>query len=93
MGEPKRVKRRILSAGAGMVTITALEGLACGNPVAPRHDMPHEQDPEKVEQPGEDAVDPSATAAPAVSASASAATEAPEVPPADSVSDSEQEKQ
>lgn len=29
-------KRRILTAGVGIAAITALEGLACGNPVAPR---------------------------------------------------------
>jgi hypothetical protein len=44
MSKPERTKRRILTASAGVVAITAVEGLACGNPVAPRHDMPHEQD-------------------------------------------------
>lgn len=46
MSEPKRTKRRLLSAGAGMVAITAVEGLARGNPVSPRYDMPREQDPD-----------------------------------------------
>ncbi|MEO8704640.1 MAG: hypothetical protein ABI867_31585 [Kofleriaceae bacterium] len=30
------VKRRILTVSAGAVFVTALEGIACGNPVAPR---------------------------------------------------------
>jgi hypothetical protein len=30
------MKRRILTVGAGAVVVTALEGIACGNPVAPR---------------------------------------------------------
>lgn len=29
-----------------MVAITAVEGLARGNPVSPRYDMPREQDPD-----------------------------------------------
>jgi hypothetical protein len=36
-------KRRILTAGVGIAAITALEGLACGNPVAPSR---HQYDPE-----------------------------------------------
>ncbi len=30
-----RTKRKILTAGFGIAAMTALEGLACGNPVAP----------------------------------------------------------
>lgn len=29
-------KRKLLVVGAGAVVITVLEGIACGNPVAPR---------------------------------------------------------
>ncbi len=29
-------KRRVLTAGLGIAAYTALEGLACGNPVEPR---------------------------------------------------------
>jgi hypothetical protein len=31
-----RTKRKLLVVGAGAIVITALEGIACGNPVAPR---------------------------------------------------------
>lgn len=31
-----RTRRRILTAGIGLAAVTALEGIACGNPVAPR---------------------------------------------------------
>jgi hypothetical protein len=31
-----KTKRRILTAGAGVAAFTAVEGLACGNPVEPR---------------------------------------------------------
>ncbi len=40
MREPKRTKRRILTAGIGVAAFTALEGIACGNPVAPRWETP-----------------------------------------------------
>lgn len=36
----KQTKRRLLTASAGMVAITALEGIACGNPVAPPIEPP-----------------------------------------------------
>jgi hypothetical protein len=32
-----RVRRRLLTAGVGVVAITAVEGLACGNPMEPAH--------------------------------------------------------
>ncbi|HZF52686.1 MAG TPA: hypothetical protein VE093_28720 [Polyangiaceae bacterium] len=35
MRELSRAKRRILTASAGAAVFTALEGLACGNPVEP----------------------------------------------------------
>ncbi len=35
MTKTHRGKRRILSAGIGIAAITALGGLACGNPVEP----------------------------------------------------------
>ncbi len=35
MHETKRGRRRLLSIGAGAVAFTAIEGLACGNPVEP----------------------------------------------------------
>lgn len=35
MSKPDRSTRRILSAGVGVAAITALAGLACGNPVEP----------------------------------------------------------
>jgi hypothetical protein len=39
----KRTKRRILTAGAGVVAFTAFEGLACGNPVAPSYEAPRDE--------------------------------------------------
>jgi hypothetical protein len=36
MSNAKRTRRRLLSAGVGAVAFTALEGLACGNPLEPR---------------------------------------------------------
>lgn len=35
MSDTKGTKRKILTAGIGIAAYTALEGLACGNPVAP----------------------------------------------------------
>jgi hypothetical protein len=35
MSKTKGARRTILTAGAGIAVYTALEGLACGNPVAP----------------------------------------------------------
>ncbi|MBL0217605.1 MAG: hypothetical protein IPQ07_27490 [Myxococcales bacterium] len=33
---PPRTRRRLLGAGLGLAAFTALEGLACGNPLEPR---------------------------------------------------------
>jgi hypothetical protein len=35
MDRSRGTRRKILTAGAGIAVFTALEGLACGNPVAP----------------------------------------------------------
>ena len=35
-------KRPLLVVGAGAIVITALEGIACGNPVSPKHRVPME---------------------------------------------------
>ena len=35
MDKSRGTRRKILTAGAGIAVYTALEGLACGNPVAP----------------------------------------------------------
>jgi hypothetical protein len=45
MKDPKKTKRRILTAGAGVVAFTAFEGLACGNPVAPAYENRPHPDP------------------------------------------------
>lgn len=40
MKDRSKTKRRVLTAGAGVVAFTAFEGLACGNPVAPSYEVP-----------------------------------------------------
>jgi hypothetical protein len=72
MSKPKRMKRRILSAGAGMVAVTAVEGLACGNPVSPGYDMSERYNLPQEEDPSE-----------ATAASASASSDATTAPPPD----------
>jgi hypothetical protein len=39
MASPRRAsaRRRLLTAGVGVVAFTAVEGLACGNPMEPPH--------------------------------------------------------
>ena len=54
----QRTKRRLLAASAGVVAVTALEGIACGNPVAP----PMREPPEQMVPPA--SVDAGATPAP-----------------------------
>jgi hypothetical protein len=66
MREPNRTKRRILTAGAGAAVFTALEGLACGNPVEPGYyngPISYEPPASRVEQPAGAAVDAGADAA------------------------------
>lgn len=48
-----RPTRRILSAGTGMAAFTALEGLACGNPVSPRYEEQPDQAPPALTVPAE----------------------------------------
>ncbi|MFO0613560.1 MAG: hypothetical protein U0414_13265 [Polyangiaceae bacterium] len=62
MKDPKKTKRRILTAGAGVVAFTAFEGLACGNPVAPAYEVPRDNPPAD------------ATAVPSATATGSATT-------------------
>lgn len=61
MRELSRAKRRILTAGAGAAVFTALEGLACGNPVEPGYlrDYPEPGRPAEApaEPPSDAAVD------------------------------------
>ncbi|MEJ7733764.1 MAG: hypothetical protein WKG00_31785 [Polyangiaceae bacterium] len=46
MARTVKSKRRILTAGAGLAAFTAVEGLACGNPVEPRyHPTPEDVTP------------------------------------------------
>ncbi len=63
-----RAKRRLLTASIGVAAFTALEGLACGNPVAPRYERVPEPTPT-----AEPDVAPTATASAATSVSGSAA--------------------
>jgi hypothetical protein len=61
MRELSRAKRRILTASAGAAVFTALEGLACGNPVEPGYlrNYPEPAGPAEVpaEPPSDAAVD------------------------------------
>lgn len=67
MPERTRTKRRILTASAGAAVFTALEGLACGNPVEPayfREGPAVDRYPAaQVEPPPDAAADPGADAA------------------------------
>jgi len=43
--QPPRTKRRLLTASVGIAAFTAVEGLACGNPVSPRYEQRPEPTP------------------------------------------------
>jgi len=68
MRDKNRTKRRILTAGAGAAVFTALEGLACGNPVEPPRNPPKQT----IEEPPAPSAAPSAAASAAVNAGANA---------------------
>jgi len=56
-------KRKILTAGVGVAAFTALEGLACGNPVAPKcptYESCHAPPPEVIDAAPADAGVPDA---------------------------------
>lgn len=75
MGDILRSKRRILTAGLGAAAFTALEGLACGNPVEPR--CPGSPHCMSSQPPEPEVVVPAADAAPAETAPATDAGAAP----------------
>jgi hypothetical protein len=58
MDKSRGTRRKILTAGAGIAVFTALEGLACGNPVAPA--CPPSGCPEPATEQPRDAQEPAA---------------------------------
>jgi len=71
MNTKKRGQRRILSASVGLVAFTAVEGLACGNPVEPPRRLPMDEPAQKPDAAGPLTNATNATDAAAVDANAS----------------------
>ena len=74
MKTKKRNGRRLLTAGAGVAAFTAVEGLACGNPVHPRYDPLMDRPPQPTATTAVDAPD-------AGDSSTDAAPQAPDAAP------------